>query len=325
MKFNSTKLLLVNVMVIGVTMTICSNNWISMWLGLEISLLSFIPLMQNNKLISSESMIKYFIMQSIASTVFLISVVILLIGVNMNNEMMMTIAMLMKIGLAPFHNWILLVIESLEYYTVFMMLTIMKLPPMTILYYQSNMNLLNIPILLSMVLSAVMCLNQSSIKKILGFSSIFNMSLVLILINEYNFMLMFLFIYSITLMLFIQFINPLKINYINQMKVNEFNSMVKFNLWFNTLSMGGFPPLIGFMGKLMVIQVLIQNNLILLLTIMILTSMLVMVFYMRMVFSMLLTNFTSQKWSMMKSNTNYFNMSLNLLVSPIFMTMFPLT
>nr|YP_010272368.1 NADH dehydrogenase subunit 2 [Mimotettix multispinosus]UKE80365.1 NADH dehydrogenase subunit 2 [Mimotettix multispinosus] len=316
MKTNSTKILLANTMMIGVIMTICSNNWISMWMGLELSLLSFIPFIQNKNSISSESMIKYFIMQSVASTMFLFSMVIMLIGVNMMNEIIMTISMLIKIGSAPFHNWVLMIIENLEYYVMFIMLTILKMPPMTIMF-QINSKMLLIPIMLSMIMSSILCLNQSSIRKTLAYSSIYNMSLVLISINTFNISMTYLILYSLTMMLLISLLKNMKINFINQLMLNEFNNFMKINLWLNMLSMSGFPPLLGFLGKMLIMQVLIQKEQFVVLTMLLLTSMLVTMFYTRMAFTSMIPFSTSKKWSNYNKIPYYFLMTLNMMMIPL--------
>nr|YP_009713609.1 NADH dehydrogenase subunit 2 [Paramacrosteles nigromaculatus]QGG46180.1 NADH dehydrogenase subunit 2 [Paramacrosteles nigromaculatus] len=319
MYLNSTKLLMTNTMMIGVIMTICSNSWISMWMGLEMSMLSFIPLMSNKNNLSSESLIKYFIMQSVASTMFLFSVIIMLVGVNMKNEMIMTTSMLIKLGSAPFHNWVIMIIEPMSYTSMMILLTVLKAPPLSILY-QINTNMILIPIYMGMIVSAIMCLNQSSIKKIIGYSSIYNISLMMITINKINITLTFLIIYSTMLMLIIYFLKSLKLNFINQINISKYNFWIKMNLWINMLSMGGFPPLNGFILKMMVIQMLIFSDGLFLLLILMLTSMLVMMFYMRLAYTSMISNTSSFKWMKNDTKTNYFSMIINLMLTPFMMS-----
>nr|YP_009917445.1 NADH dehydrogenase subunit 2 [Drabescus ineffectus]QLJ57893.1 NADH dehydrogenase subunit 2 [Drabescus ineffectus] len=323
MFINSTKLLLSNTMMIGVIMTICSNNWISMWMGLEITLMSFIPLMQTNKSMSAESMIKYFIIQSVASTLMLMMVLIMLIGVSMMNEMLLMISMLIKVGSAPFHNWVLMIIETLSYNQMWTMLTIIKIPPLLILY-QININFLMMPIVIGMIISSLSCLNQTSLRKTLGYSSIYNISLMLITINKFYILMIFMSIYSIMLIMFVKITNSMKISFINQLIFNEKMTFTKINLWINMLSMGGFPPMMGFINKLLVIQLLFVNKNIMLVMLIILTSMLVMLFYMRLAFTSMMTNTMSMKWS--KNSKSYlFVMIFNLASFPVLISMTSIT
>nr|QHE65386.1 NADH dehydrogenase subunit 2 [Paralaevicephalus gracilipenis] len=322
MLFNSTKLTLTNALMIGVIMVICSNNWIMMWMGLEISMLSFIPFMQNEIKSSSESMIKYFIVQSIASTLFMFSVICMLIGVNMMNEMIMMISMLIKLGSAPFHNWIFMVIEALPFLVLFNLLTIMKLPPIIILY-QINQSFLMTPIILSMIVGSFMCMNQTSVKKTLGFSSIYNLSLMLTSMNKVSLTMTYMVIYSMTLFPLVILVMKMKINFINQMVFNNNSTWMSMILWINMLSMGGFPPLMGFMGKMMIIQNLMENNQILLTVIMMTTSVLVMMFYTRLAFTSMLTTFSMKKWSIFynKNNSMKFIMSINITLTSLILTL----
>nr|YP_010757413.1 NADH dehydrogenase subunit 2 [Aconurella sibirica]WEU77756.1 NADH dehydrogenase subunit 2 [Aconurella sibirica] len=322
MFFNSTKLMLSNTMMIGVIMTICSNNWVSMWMGMEISLISFIPLMNSNKInSSSESMIKYFIIQSISSTMLLFSVICMLIGVSMMNEIILTTAMMIKMGLVPFHNWVLLIIEHLEYSIVLILLTILKLPPISITY-QINSKFLLMPIILSLIVSSICCVNQSSIRKTLTYSSIFNMSLMISSINKLSLIISFISVYSINMTFLVMLFSTMKMNFINQILFNEYSTWMKLNIWMNMLSMSGFPPTLGFVTKMMVIQEMVKINELILVTIMIMTSLLVLFFYTRLAFSSMMISYSFKKWEfLMKTNSKYFMMMMSILMSPLILTL----
>nr|UGK73269.1 NADH dehydrogenase subunit 2 [Cicadellidae sp. 'Neodcortus squaras'] len=317
MNFNSTKVLLANCMVIGVTMSICSNNWISMWMGLEVSILSFIPFIQNNNSNNEESSIKYFIIQSVASACFMLGVIIMLIGVSMINfSTLMTMAMLVKIGVAPFHNWVLMIIESLNYKVLLVLITIMKMPPLTILSYSSvNMYL---PILISLTLSSIWCLNQTSMKKIIAYSSIFNMGMVLMSMQMNIVWINFMMLYSTMSMLITWTLNFSKINFINQIIMNEYNPTVKLNIWVNMLSMGGLPPLLGFFTKIMIIQIIINESNWILLANLICCSLLVMSFYLRLAFTSMFFFNLLKKWEMKYSAFSYWCLWMNI-TSPMLM------
>nr|YP_010478267.1 NADH dehydrogenase subunit 2 [Nesophrosyne haleakala]UVI59711.1 NADH dehydrogenase subunit 2 [Nesophrosyne haleakala] len=319
MYFNSTKILLVNTMMIGVIMVNCSNNWISMWMGLELVLMSFIPLMQNENLLSSEAMIKYFIVQSIASTMFLFSIAIMLVGDSMMtelNEIILTTSMLIKLGSAPFHSWVLMILEPLSIFPLMVMLTIMKLPPMIVMH-QINTKMLTIPILLGMFISSVACLNQTSMRKTLGYSSIYNMSLMMIIIPSIMETTLFLTMYTMMMILLGKTIKTLKINYINQMITTNFNSWVKLTLWINMLSMAGFPPLMGFFMKMIVMQKTINENQMLMLLFLVITSSLVLLFYTRLTFTSILSFNSFKKWTLLSKPINQFMFMLNIMMTPI--------
>nr|UGK73282.1 NADH dehydrogenase subunit 2 [Paradorydium reflexanum] len=305
---NLTKMSLMNIMVIGVIMVICSNNFMSMWMGLEISLLSFIPMMSFSKSTGvSESMIKYFIIQCISSSMFLFSVISMLIGVNMEiNESIILISMALKMGLMPFHNWILFIIEMIDWTSILIMLTVLKIPPFYIVN-QLTTEIMMIFVFTSIWLSPIMCINQSSIKKLIVFSSVYNLGIMVSTINKFNLTLNLLLIYSIMLFLLTKTLSSLKINYINQIVFNDFSKWTKINLWINMLSMAGFPATMGFMMKIMVLEKLITENQFFISMTMIISSIIVIVFYTRMAFNCMMTTQVFKKWNKLN---NYWNLTL---------------
>ncbi|NJI29948.1 hypothetical protein HBI98_22590 [Aeromonas veronii] len=81
-------------------------------MGLEINLLSFIPLINDNKknLLTSESSLKYFLTQAFASSILLFAIIIIIFFLNNNysqlyrlNEILILSTLILKSGAAPFH------------------------------------------------------------------------------------------------------------------------------------------------------------------------------------------------------------------------------
>lgn len=309
-----------NTIIIGVIITVCSNNWMSMWIGLEISLISFIPFLYNKKRARSESIIKYFIIQSVASIIFLFRVIYILIGVSIINEIIITIAILIKLGSAPFHNWILIIIEYIDYLVIFVILTILKAPPLSILY-QIDTGILTVPIVLRIIVRSVSCINQSSVRKTLAFSSIYNISLILTSINKFNVTITFLMIYIAIIAIFTVIVSIIKINFINQITFNEFNTWIKINLWIRILSLGGFPITIGFISKILILQNIIFNKEVTIIAILVITSLLVIIFYTRLAFTSILNFYTFKKWTLTKTEPVHFLIVINISITPITLTL----
>nr|YP_009692113.1 NADH dehydrogenase subunit 2 [Leptocentrus albolineatus]QEG98457.1 NADH dehydrogenase subunit 2 [Leptocentrus albolineatus] len=298
-------------MMMGVIMAISSNTWFSIWVGLELSLMCFIPIMSNKLKLNSESCIKYFIIQSLSSSVLMMGVILTSMEIN-QMKMMLMMAILLKLGVSPLHTWVLSIIEGMKYYSIFIMLTLMKLPPLTLISY-NNLNL-NFIIMASLITGAISGLNQNSIKKIFSYSSIFNMAFMISCINTNTIWLTYFILYSLSLMLMNIIVMKLNINFINQLILNKFNSPLKLSSWMTMLSMGGFPPLMGFFSKMIIIkQVLIMNNL-LILTMMIMSSLIIMFFYMRMTFLSMMLYMNMPKWMMIKFNFNSYMIISSLLL-----------
>nr|YP_010692574.1 NADH dehydrogenase subunit 2 [Tricentrus gammamaculatus]WBV77315.1 NADH dehydrogenase subunit 2 [Tricentrus gammamaculatus] len=298
-------------MVMGVTIAISSNNWLTIWLGLELSMMCFIPIMSKKFKLNSESCIKYFIIQSLSSSIMMMGVIMM--SMSIVGTMILMMSILLKLGVTPMHTWVISIIEGMNYYSIFLMLTLMKLAPINMLsYLNENFNLFMI---MGWLVGSISGLNQNSIKKIMAYSSIFNMSMIISSINSLEIWLTFFIMYSASLMLLNYLVTQLNLNFINQMIINNFNAPVKICCWLALLSMGGFPPLPGFFGKLLVIKFLITENELLAITIMVTTSLIVMFFYTRMVIMTTMLFFNIPKWFMQtKMNFNSFVIMISLML-----------
>nr|YP_009942712.1 NADH dehydrogenase subunit 2 [Populicerus confusus]QOC72407.1 NADH dehydrogenase subunit 2 [Populicerus confusus] len=315
MMINSTTILFFSNMLLGVMLSLSSNNWMMVWVGLEISLMSIIPLMISNLSVSSECAMKYFIIQSMSSSIFILGVIFMLMGVSMNYEMIIILSMIMKMGVAPFHSWVLSIVEGLNYVVMFNMFTTMKVVPMMIIM---NMNLnLNLIIILSLLIGSICGLNQNSVRKMLTYSSIFNMGFMLYSIKNLSLWVMYLCLYSINLLMLITVLMMNNINYMNQLIINKFELSLKLTIWILMLSSGGMPPMMGFMGKLIVIESSIYFNDWLITIIMILTSLLTMFYYNRLSFISMSISSLMVKWKIEYISWLNLNiMTINLMIMP---------
>lgn len=60
-------------MIIGVIITLSANNWIRIWIGLELNIIAFIPIILNDKnKLRSEAAIIYFFVQRFRSLLLII-------------------------------------------------------------------------------------------------------------------------------------------------------------------------------------------------------------------------------------------------------------
>jgi NADH-ubiquinone oxidoreductase chain 2 len=100
------------VLIISVFIVVSSSTWFGAWVGLEVNLMSFIPIMLDRRnLVRVESCIKYFLVQAFSSLIFLIGVLVSIgclqvswLGINYIN-LFILIALFIKLGAAPFHYW----------------------------------------------------------------------------------------------------------------------------------------------------------------------------------------------------------------------------
>nr|YP_009232587.1 NADH dehydrogenase subunit 2 [Tecia solanivora]AMA34388.1 NADH dehydrogenase subunit 2 [Tecia solanivora] len=301
--FNSNKMFFIFILFFSTLISISSNSWFGCWIGLEINLLSFIPLISNsNNLMTSEASLKYFLTQSIASINFLFSILLKFIlmknfEINLFLSIMINSSLLMKMGSAPFHFWFPNVIEGLSWLNCFILMTWQKISPMILLSYYFNKNFLIMIMILNSIIGAIGGLNQTSLRKLMAFSSINNLGWMLstILISE-NLWMFYLFMYSFLVLIMCFLFNILNMFYINQLFILNLNPLIKLSLLINFLSLGGLPPFIGFFPKWIVINYLINNKIFILTFIFVMMSLIMLFFYIRIIYSSFMFNYLKMKW-----------------------------
>lgn len=285
---------------------ISSTSWFRIWIGLEINLLSFIPLIINSKnLFSSESSLKYFLIQALASAIFLFSVILFYLFLNFKfyliyyNFILISSTIILKRGTAPFHFWFPRVIEGLNWYSNFLLITWQKLAPLIILSYCLRLNLLIIIIFSSMLFGSLGGINQTSLRKLIAFSSINHLGWIIsgMLNNERIWIIYFLF-YRLLNLSVIFMLNNFKLFNLNQtFKIFNSNNLINISLFILFLSLGGLPPFLGFFPKWLIIELIIKSNIITTLIFILFITLITLYFYLRLTYSALLLNHINIKWN----------------------------
>nr|YP_011002918.1 NADH dehydrogenase subunit 2 [Leucoptera coffeella]WPR14284.1 NADH dehydrogenase subunit 2 [Leucoptera coffeella] len=308
---NSNKMFFLFILMISTMISISSNSWFGCWIGLEINLLSFIPLISNSKnLLSSEASLKYFLTQSIASINLLFLIIMMSFFKQLENYnimmLLMNLPLLMKMGSAPFHFWFPNLIEGLSWMNAYIIMTWQKITPLILISYNYNFYLISFIAILNAFVGAIGGFNQMSLRKILTFSSINNLSwmLISIMISE-NLWMLYFFIYCILNFMLCYFFNLMNIFYINQIYFYNMKNFYKILLAMNLFSLGGLPPFMGFLSKWLVINFLINNNMLMLTFLMIMSSLIMLYYYIRIMYSTFLINYMKLKWFNFKIKNNF--------------------
>nr|QYA70367.1 NADH dehydrogenase subunit 2 [Campylorhynchus gularis] len=298
------KLVFTTSLLLGTTITISSNHWVLAWTGLEINTLAILPLIsKSHHPRAIEAATKYFLVQASASALVLFS--------SMTNAwhtgqwdisqltdptscLILTAALAMKLGLVPFHFWFPEVLQGSPLLTGLLLSTIMKFPPITLLFMTSpslNPTLLVTMALLSAALGGWMGLNQTQTRKILAFSSISHLGWMAIIIS-YSPKLALLNFYLYTLMTATVFLslNSMKALKLSTLmtswtKAPALNTMLMLTL----LSLAGLPPLTGFLPKWLIIQELTKQEMAPAATVISLLSLLGLFFYLRLAYCTTIT------------------------------------
>nr|UVF38365.1 NADH dehydrogenase subunit 2 [Cerogria popularis] len=324
------KILFFNFLIFGTLLSISSYSWFSMWLGLEINMLSFIPMISDKgNTFLSESSMKYFIVQSVGSMMVLMSALIMIYCNEFIIPLMnliiliMNSALLMKLGSAPFHFWFPEVMEGLNWINCLILLSWQKIAPfILIMNNKMNINFLIFVILFCLVISMIMSFNQTSLRKILTFSSINNIAWMLCSIQcSYSIWLIYFLMYSFMTSSLILLFNYLNVNYFNQIFLSSENFMTKLMLIFNFLSLGGLPPFVGFFPKWIVVYNMNLISLEFLSFMMIMFSLVILYVYIRMMFSSFTLMATEMKLELIFNLKFFTFLNFLFLISLFFMTL----
>lgn len=217
----------------------------------------FLPMFKKINISSTNSIMKYFITQSISRNILLLSLIFIYYNLY-NNIFNLTIfiSLWLKLGIFPFQTWFFSITENLNWNSFFLVISVQKIIPIWILYVIHNYSIFYINILLicNLIYSIIEIINQTSIRWIISLSSLRHSRWILLRINYLNNSWQ---IYLLTYLI----INILLYNFIKKNNWNSLNSIInnknnlKDNLYFLILILNfiGFPPTLGFLIKILVL------------------------------------------------------------------------
>nr|WGW14515.1 NADH dehydrogenase subunit 2 [Scomberomorus aff. guttatus]WGW14516.1 NADH dehydrogenase subunit 2 [Scomberomorus aff. guttatus] len=288
---------------LGTTITFTSSHWLLAWMGLEMNTLAIIPLMaQNHHPRAVEATTKYFLTQATAAAMLLFaSTTNAWLTGQWNIEQMthpipttmIILALALKIGLAPLHSWLPEVLQGLDLTTGLILSTWQKLAPFALILqlHSTNPTMLIMLGITSTLVGGWGGLNQTQLRKMLAYSSIAHLGwMILILQFSPSLTLLTLLTYIImTCSAFLTFklnkattINMLATSWTKAPALTSLTPLV-------LLSLGGLPPLTGFMPKWLILQELSKQDLAPMATLAALSALLSLYFYLRLSYAMTLT------------------------------------
>nr|WNX94648.1 NADH dehydrogenase subunit 2 [Nocomis biguttatus] len=289
---------------LGTTLTFASSHWLLAWMGLEINTLAIIPLMaQHHHPRAVEATTKYFLTQATAAAMILFASTTnaWMMGVwdmvNMSSPIasaMVIAALALKIGLAPMHFWMPEVLQGLDLLTGLVLSTWQKLAPLALIItvaQAADPLLLTILGLMSTLIGGWGGLNQTQLRKTLAYSSIAHMGWMIIILQYAP----HLTLLALVTYIFMTSAAFLTLKASSATKLNTLTMVWSKNPALVTiaalvlLSLGGLPPLTGFMPKWLILQELAKQDLPLIATMMAITALLSLYFYLRLCYAMTLT------------------------------------
>nr|YP_010690948.1 NADH dehydrogenase subunit 2 [Lambis lambis]WBU92599.1 NADH dehydrogenase subunit 2 [Lambis lambis]WBU92612.1 NADH dehydrogenase subunit 2 [Lambis lambis] len=296
-------------MMAGTLFSVSSSHWLGIWAGLEINLIGFLPLLVYQKsMAESESAVKYFVVQALGSSLLMFGSlssyalsfswdISIVSSYYIFSIFILCCGLCMKMGLFPFHFWLPSVMAGLPWISCLLLATWQKFAPVFLMSSLLDVNLVYWMILLisfmcagSSIMGGVGGMNQTQIRALLAYSSIGHLGWIVFSVMYSDWaMKVYLGIYVfISICVFIS---------LWYMDLSNMKSLVKFNqkkaletgIMVMLLSLGGLPPLLGFISKWLVVSVSMSSSLWGVLFLLILGSIMSLFYYLSLFFSMFLS------------------------------------
>nr|YP_009498356.1 NADH dehydrogenase subunit 2 [Biomphalaria pfeifferi]AWK49467.1 NADH dehydrogenase subunit 2 [Biomphalaria pfeifferi] len=283
---NSSNLLFFFVCFISPIISLSSSDWIISWIGMEVGMIALFPLLLMNYFSSSkESMMKYFLIQSLASVMMFISGIIFFNNIeqlNMVNYLFL-MSLSLKLGIFPGHFWVPSLVNSLSWISNMMLLGPLKIAPMgflSMLVFSNNMmHMIIILGVFSAIIGSILGNNQTSVRSMIGSSSISHsgwMCVGMCFGYIWGYMLMYLII------LMFMFYSLFMLDYLS------FSVML--------LSLSGLPPFIMFLMKMKILFYSLFSLEYFIFIMLILSSIISLNFYLKFFYSYFLMNKRDSKF-----------------------------
>nr|YP_009258920.1 NADH dehydrogenase subunit 2 [Dopasia gracilis]AIQ78419.1 NADH dehydrogenase subunit 2 [Dopasia gracilis] len=337
-----TSILILN-LATGTIITMSSFHWLLAWMGLELNTMAILPIIsKSHHPRATEASTKYFLTQAAASALILFSSTM---NAQMTGhwnilqledplaQMLLTAALAMKLGLAPAHFWLPEVLQGSSFKTGLIIITWQKLAPMTLLlltWNQISMMTLTMMGTMSVAIGGLGGLNQTQLRKIIAYSSIAHLGWMATILTKSNKLAL------LNLLTYILISTPMMLSLLfSSTKTTKdltatwtTSPMLTPLTMMTLLSLGGLPPLSGFMPKWLTLEELLTQDMTPLATILAMSSLLSLFFYLRLSYSLSMTvspspTKTSSKWRLMP-NTPTLLLSTTLPLSILALPLTPL-
>ena len=283
---------------IRVFFVVTSRKLFLIWVRLELGTFRVVPILYlRDTSRRVEASLKYFVVKIISALIFLLGAFNLKFclgrwGLVIKDDLfcrrLLFLPLCIKIGLAPFHFWFPEVVQGIGYLQGFLISTWQKVSPIYLCcVFSSKVEKLCLFLgRLSVLVGGWGGLNQTQVRKILGFSSISFMGWIFCSIVCGAFVVFSLFIVyffvSGSLFLVLNFTRLFRLSMIGKIKGKPIFICL---LICRIISLGGLPPFSGFILKIIPIWVVIMKNRIFFLLLLIPGALLSLFFYLRLLFN----------------------------------------
>lgn len=280
---------LIYMVLLGSILVLLSNNLLITYLGLELQTFSLFILIAKNKISvrSSEAGLKYFILGAISSGFLLISITTIYgsfnsLNINILNTLylydfkfiiliiILTLSLFFKLSLFPLHFWIPDIYEGSSTEVLGVLATLPKISIISMIIQ------LNLPFeillwssIFSIIIGSLGGLNQTKIKRLLGYSGISHIGFSILGVSLFSKLgletsLLYFTIYIIGILgvlILIQSLYFSKDKFISELSGIGIKNITLGIIWsLLIMSMAGLPPLSGFLSKWWIILTIVNYN-----------------------------------------------------------------
>nr|YP_010131882.1 NADH dehydrogenase subunit 2 [Coelioxys fenestrata]QQD78143.1 NADH dehydrogenase subunit 2 [Coelioxys fenestrata] len=256
--FNMMNILMVSIMMFSLIMINFIESKFMLWFFMEMSSLTFIGILNYSNMNKTPSLL-YFVISSICSMILLMTILLTENYLNMmmykklNNllQILITLIMFVKLGLYPFHSWMLFIFPQISWFSIFLFSTINKMIPIYIMSTMMNFNdFLLFMIMINSITTSILSMTMTSFKKIMAFSSMIHTSylMIFLMLNPSSY-LIYASLYLINSLMLMTFLHKFNINspisLMNSLNFNSFNYLYIALI----LSYSMLPPMFFFTSK----------------------------------------------------------------------------
>ena len=313
--------------IVGMLLMISSNDLLSLFMSMELQSLSLYILVSFSRddFTSSEAGVKYFIIGSLSTCIFLFgtSLVYGLVGSTSFNEIsvfmsdlystptmlivgliFILVSLSLKISAAPFHMWTPDVYQGAPSIITTLLSTLPKIAAFGVLirllvypFGEIIVDWGKILIILSissMLIGSLGALRQTDLKRLMAYSTINHIGFILMGLipgsedGITSICIYLIFYITMNLGIFL-FILNMQRDQVSVTSIKDLSGLYRSQpltagcVSIILFSMAGIPPMAGFIGKLIILNIVIDNNLIFLAVIAVLTSVIAAFYYIRLI------------------------------------------
>jgi NADH-quinone oxidoreductase subunit N len=331
---------------LGFVSTLLSVTWIQLFLAIELATLPLYILIASRlrNILAVEGAIKYFLMSSLLSFIFLVSMSVLIksngslniynfyllnLYENLNlyviiSSIVIILILLAKLPVVPFHMAVVDGYAGSNVGILPFLLLAPKFAILNVIYNLINESLFGtlgfiimITLLLSLIIPSIFVFGQTKLKKFIIYTSIFhnaffiaplltNSAHSIVSSNEALLVYLLIMMSFLVLMSLLKTIDGESIDGLNILRSvnNSYSTLGKFVV-LNVLSMGGIPPLAGFFMKLYILYICIETTNYFLGFILILFSIPLLYGYLRIIQLFLLNDTSNKQKNILLQNLGY--------------------